>query len=149
MKKLFIAALLMVGMASSAQEKSESEKPKMEKLTAAQRNELHLKKLTLDLDLNANQQKEMQKIIAEQSAKRETAMAERKAKSDSKKLTAEERFAKKSQLLDEQIANKQKVKKILTAEQYAKWETLRENKRHANRQDFKKHKSNHDKQKDK
>lgn len=131
MKKLFIAALLVVGMTSFAQEKkARPERAKMEQMTPEQRNQLHLKKMTLELDLNASQQKEMSKIIAEQSAKREAKMAERKATKDSvKKLTSDEIFAKKSKMLDEQIVMKERVKKILTPEQYKKWDDMK-SKRH-------------------
>lgn len=45
MKKLFIAALLVVGMTSFAQErKGRPERSEMEQLTPEQRNQLHLKK---------------------------------------------------------------------------------------------------------
>jgi hypothetical protein len=39
----------------------------IEKLTPEQRNQLAIKKMTLELRLNDSQQKEMSKIIAEQS----------------------------------------------------------------------------------
>ncbi len=127
MKKLFIAAILVVGMTSFAQEKkARPERTQMEQMTPEQRNQLQLKKLTLELDLNASQQKEMSKIIAEQTAKREAKMAERKANKDSaKKLTSEELFAKKSQMLDEQIVMKERMEKILTPEQYKKWDDMK------------------------
>lgn len=132
MKKLFILALLVVGMTSFAQErKVRSERAKMEQMTPEQRNQLHLKKMTLELDLNASQQKEMSTVIAEQSTKREARMAERKATKDSakKQLTSDELFAKKSQMLDEQIVMKGKMKKILSADQYKKWDDMK-GKRH-------------------
>ena len=128
MKKLFIVALLVVGMTSFAQErKAKSERAQMEQMTVEQRNQLHLKKMTLELDLNDSQQREMSKIIAEQSTKREAKMAERKATKDSakKQLTSDERFAKKNQMLDEQIAMKERMKKILSADQYKKWDAMR------------------------
>ena len=133
MKKLFIAALLVVGMTSFAQErKATTERAKMEQMTPEQRNQLHLKKMTLELDLNASQQKEMSKVIAEQSNKREAKMAERKATKDSakKQLTADERFAKKNQMLDEQIVMKERMKKILSADQYKKWEDMKGKRHH-------------------
>ncbi len=132
MKKLFIVALLVVGMTSFAQErKARPERAKMEQMTPEQRNQLHLKKMTLELDLSTSQQKEMSKIIAEQSTKREARMAERRASKDSakKQLTADERFAKQSQMLDEQIVMKEKMKKILSADQFNKWDEMKE-KRH-------------------
>ena len=133
MKKLFIVALLVVGMTSFAQErKARPERAKMEQMTPEQRNQLHLKKMTLELDLNASQQKEMSKIIGEQSTKREARMAERKANKDSvkKQLTSDELFAKKSQMLDEQIVMKERMKKILSADQYKKWDEMKGKKQH-------------------
>lgn len=128
MKKLFIVALFVVGMTSFAQErKATIERAQMEQMTLEQRNQLHLKKMTLELDLNASQQKEMSKFIAEQSGKREARMAERKASKDpaKKQFTADERFAKKNQMLDEQILMKERMKKILSADQYKKWEDMK------------------------
>jgi Spy/CpxP family protein refolding chaperone len=132
MKKMIIAALLITGMVTFAQEtKPLKKRDQMEQLTPEQRNELRLKKMTLDLGLNASQQKEMSKIISEQSAKMEAAKAERKANADSdKKPTADERFAKQNKMLDEQIAMKERVKKILTPEQFEKWEKMKADKRH-------------------
>jgi hypothetical protein len=132
MKKMVIAALLMIGMTSFAQEKAPmAKKERMEEFTPEQRNELHLKRMTLKLGLNASQQKEMSKIIAEQSAKRESAKAERKAKGDAVKPTADERFANQNKRLDEQIAMNDRVKKILTPEQFDKWEKAKEHKKQA------------------
>ncbi len=131
MRKLILIALLAAGTASFAQEQPMAGKPKMEQLTPEQRNELRLKKMTLDLGLNASQQKDMAKLISEQSAKMEAAKAERKANAEKReKPTADERFAKKSQMLDEQIALNEKVKKILTPEQFGKWEKMKEDRHH-------------------
>lgn len=132
MNKLFIVALLVVGLTNLAQErKARPEKARMEQMTSEQRNQLHLKKMALDLDLSVSQKREMSKIIAEQSATRDARMAERKANRNSvkKQLIANERFAKKNQMLDEQIVMKERMKKILSADQYKKWEDMK-GKRH-------------------
>lgn len=138
MKKLIVAAILVVGMTAFAQVKKQPEaaaKP-MERLSVEQRSQLELKKLTLDLDLNAEQQLEMGKIITEHQAKREAKMKERDAnKKANTKPTADQMFAMKNQMLDEEIATKEKVKKILRPEQLQKWETIRQN-----RQEMRKHK---------
>ena len=128
MKKLIISALLIVGMAAFAQVKKERpERAEMEKLSPEQRNQLKLKKMTLELDLNSKQQEQMKQIITEQSTKKEAMMAEHKAKKDDlKKRTADERFAMKNKMLDEQIAMKAKMKKILSPEQFEKWDRLKE-----------------------
>ncbi|MDI1257284.1 MAG: hypothetical protein PSV16_14415 [Flavobacterium sp.] len=129
MKKLIAAALLIVGMTAFAQEKPEGPKKgdraAMAKLTPEQRSELHLKTLTLKLDLNASQQKEMGKIVAEMDAKREAMKAERIANKD-KKLTSDEIFAKKNKMLDEKIAMKERLKKILNDEQMDKFEKMQQ-----------------------
>ncbi|RZJ30685.1 MAG: hypothetical protein EOO48_04315 [Flavobacterium sp.] len=130
MKKLFIAALLMTGMASFAQDAPRAKNNKMEQMTPEQRNQLRMKKLTLELGLNASQQKEMGNLIAEQSTKMEAAKAERKANAAAnKQLTADERFARKNKMLDEQIAMNDRVKKILTPEQFEKWEKMKKHRR--------------------
>ena len=133
MKKLFFTALLMTGISLFAQENnSVRSSAKMEQLTPEQRNQLHLKKLTLDLDLTPSQQKEMEKLLAERNAKKQAAVAERKnSKNTAAKPSADERYAKRNQMLDEQIAFKQKVKKILNEKQYAKWEERKDAKRGA------------------
>jgi Spy/CpxP family protein refolding chaperone len=129
MKRLMIAALLIVGLSSFAQDNKVIEKrgnrTPMEKFTPEQRNQLMLKKMTLDLDLNAKQQEQMKQIIAEQSTKREAMKA--KQKENKQKPTADELFAMKNKMLDEQIATKNKMKTILSPEQFEKWNAAKEN----------------------
>ena len=145
MKKLMMIALLVFGLNSFAQDngKKANNQNDSEKMSVEQRNQLKLKKLTLDLSLTDSQQKEMSKIITEQSAKREAAIAQRKAdKEKGVKPTADERFAKENQMLDERIALKARVKKILNADQFEKWEKSNENKearfkQHAEKRDRK------------
>ncbi|OYX82247.1 MAG: hypothetical protein B7Y83_15410 [Flavobacteriales bacterium 32-34-25] len=132
MKKLITIALIAImGVSSYAQEKKDRPRRHdgnpMEKFTPEQRNELMLKKMTLDLDLNASQQKEMSKIIAEKSAKREAYLKDRKAKTE--KPTSDEIFKMKSKMLDEQIAMNGKMKKILSPEQFKKWDELKKHHR--------------------
>lgn len=130
MKKLIVLALLMVGVTSFAQErKPRKDRSEMEQLSPEQKNELQLKKMTLDLNLNEKQQKEMSAIIAETNAKREAQKANFMAmKEKGEKPTADERYAMKSSMLDEQIMVKQKVQKILDSKQFDKWEQLQQEK---------------------
>jgi hypothetical protein len=73
----------------------------------------------------------MSKIIAEKSAKREARMKEMKANKDSNtKPTSDEMFARKNRMLDEQIAMKERMKKILSAEQYKKWDEMKGKRHH-------------------
>lgn len=132
MKNLFMAAVLFVTLSTFAQQDKSIRKPadKTERLSSEQRQQLRLKEMTLKLDLNASQQKEMSKIIAEQDAKRETAKSEyRSAKEKGVKPTAEEKFARKNQRLDAQIAMQQRLKAILTPEQMKKWDDMKTDKK--------------------
>ena len=76
MKKLILAAVLVVSTLTFAQERGR----KGEKLTPEQQTELQVKKMTLELDLDAKQQKEVKAILLENAKKRDAKMAEMKAK---------------------------------------------------------------------
>nr|WP_315147895.1 hypothetical protein [uncultured Flavobacterium sp.] len=129
MKKLFVIALLMVGTTIFAQERNRKHQGnEMEQFTPVQQSQLMLKKMTLELDLNDSQQKEMSAIISDNVAKKEAMKAEMKAKKEKGvKPTNDERFAMHMKMLDEQIATKKRVEKILNAKQFEKWSTLKEN----------------------
>lgn len=127
MKKVFIVAVLAISLSSLAQDRKERHsKGAMEQMTPEQRNQLMVKKMTLDLDLNAKQQEQVGKIMAEQMAKMEKMKAERKAKMEDAKA---DRFEMANKMLDDQIEMKNKMKSILSADQYAKWESRREKNR--------------------
>lgn len=139
MKTLILAAVMMVGVAVTAQEKKDRPEP----MKPEQRVELRVKQMDLTLDLNDKQYSDIRKMMLERTKKAEAFKAERKANREAnKKLTSDERFAMKSKMLDERIAMKQEMKNILTAEQFTKWETMKKEKhskitkRHKN---FKKH----------
>ena len=81
MKKLFIAALLFVGIASFAQDGDMDQAPvreQRERLTPEQRNERQLKKITTELNLNTAQQEQVKLFIAERSSKSEKSREARK-----------------------------------------------------------------------
>ncbi len=121
MKKVIVAVLLVVGMTTFAQERGE----KRERLTPEQKVELQIKKLKLDLDLNDKQTADIKKIVVEQVKKRDAKRAEFDTKrTKDVKPTPEEMFQNKSQMLDEKIAMKAEMKKILNAEQYEKWQKI-------------------------
>ncbi len=124
MKKIFLILVLTIGLSTFAQD---GKRPEREKLSVVQRNELHLKKMVLDLDLTESQQKEMSKIIAEQSAKMEIAKAEHKSnKEKGIQPSADTRFENQKKRLDDEIATKQKVRKILNPNQFEKWEKMKQ-----------------------
>lgn len=129
MKKMFVFTVLMIGMASFAQEKpvvKKMDRAKMERLTPEQRNEQHLKKLTTDLGLNESQQKQMATLLSEQSAKREAKKVERE------KLMQ----AKRTERNEEMKAFDTKVKAILTPDQSKKWDEMKAEKREKAKEKF-------------
>lgn len=128
MKKLFIATMLFVGLASFAQDTEQNTaRDHKERMTPEERNEKQLKKMTSELNLDANQQTQIKQLLAERSAKAETFKEARKAKKESNvKLTAEERAALKKQMDEEVASNDAKMKAILNADQYKKWTSLQE-----------------------
>lgn len=120
-------ALLMVGITIFAQERNRRQQGnEMEQFTPEQRSELQVKKLTLELDLNESQQKDIKAFITDKNAKMETRKTAMKVmKEKGTKPTSDERFAMKSKMLDEQITNKKRMEKILNSKQLEKWSDLK------------------------
>nr|WP_321248263.1 hypothetical protein [uncultured Psychroserpens sp.] len=135
MKKLILIAIAFISLNAVAQDKKRehSKKDAKEKrelakdLSADEIATLGSKKMTLALDLSDKQQAQVKEILLEQATSRKQKMAEReKSKNDAnaKKPTKEERIKMMNSKLDNQIAMKQKMKTILTPEQYEKWENM-------------------------
>lgn len=130
MKKVISILVLLIGFNAMAQ------KRQMTNLSPEQVATLQTKKMTLALDLNEGQQTKIHQLNLENAKTRKAKMDERKkSKEDggTKKLSSDERFALKTQMLDNQIAQKKKIKSILTTEQFEKWEKMQHhkmNKRH-------------------
>ena len=131
MKKILIIAVALLALQATAQEQKKEQRNKGERshkmmnLSAEEAATLQTKKMTLHLDLNESQQKEINKINLENATKRKAMMAERKAKKESdemQKPTQEQRLKMEHAKLDHKIAMKAKMKNILNEEQFAKWE---------------------------
>ncbi len=138
MKKVLIMGLLFLGAMANAQPGPNDSKghqgerhEKMMDLTPQQRAELKTKQMTLHLDLTTSQQEKIQKLNESIEVKMD---AFRKECENGKELSQDERFAMKSNWLDEKIHQKQQLKTILTEDQFAKWEKQS------------KHRKSHDKQ---
>ena len=114
MKKLIVTIVLVISSLSFAQEKS--------KLSPEQQTELQVKKMTLDLDLDANQQKEIRTILLENAKKREA-----KKMALKEKMAKDEKFEMKIKMLGDKLKHKAQLKKILKPEQFQKWEQNQEN----------------------
>ena len=90
---------------------------------------LQTKKMTLHLDLNESQQKEIKKLNLENAISRETMMKAHKAQKESgnmEKPSKEARLKMMNDRLDHQIEMKATMKKILNADQFTKWEKSKE-----------------------
>jgi hypothetical protein len=124
MKKLIIVLIALVTISTQAQKKdgkAKSDRKEMLKdLSPEEMATLKTKKMTLRLDLNESQQREIKKINLE-NAKLRKSKREGRKDVDSKP-TKEERFKMMNERLDQQIATKKKMKNILNEVQYEKWE---------------------------
>lgn len=129
MKKLIIAALLLVSISSFAQEnqgnKVKPGKGNKDMKSPEGRAEARLKKMTSELNLDANQQVQMKQIILDQSAKMEAMKAERMANNDAKP-SKEERKAEKAKRVQESAAMDANVKAILNPTQFLKYKEIEE-----------------------
>ncbi|WP_242130534.1 hypothetical protein [Aestuariivivens marinum] len=126
MKKFLLIALAIASLQVVAQEqKKEGPKyqDKMMKLSAEEMATLQTKKMTLHLDLNDKQQKEIYVINLENAKLRKTHMEARKAKRQAgEKPSQEERVSMMNAQLDRKIEIKKKMKTILSEDQFTKWE---------------------------
>ncbi|WP_299800782.1 hypothetical protein [uncultured Maribacter sp.] len=124
MKKILMAILVMATISVTAQDHNmKGKRGNMKDLSPEQAATLQTKKMTLALDLNESQQSKIKTILTEDATARKAKMEERKAnKEDVKKvLTADEKYAMQNERLDHQIARKEQMKSILNTDQYEKW----------------------------
>lgn len=128
MRKIAITVMLFVAVATMAQERQHHHRSYMKDLTPEQMATLQTKKMTLALDLSKAQQSQLKKLFTENAKLRKEKMKMRKAKKENG-TTSEERYAMQNQRLDHLIAQKSEMKKILSQEQYEKWEKAHHGKR--------------------
>ncbi|HQF48473.1 hypothetical protein C3L50_13420 [Flavobacterium alvei] len=123
MKKLIIAALLVIGISSFAQENQPEKKgnngQQRERMTPEQRNQASLDRMTTELKLDAKQQEQIKPILAEQTAKLQ-AMRDQRMNGGAKEMTADERKAMQQKRQEERTITENKLKAILTPEQFKK-----------------------------
>lgn len=150
MKKLILIALAFVTLQATAQEQKRDHKKEsaFKTFTAEEVATIQTKKMTLLLDLDASQQREIQKINLEKATARKAHIEARKAKkenSTNEKPSKEDRVSKINKMLDAKIANKAKMKQLLNAKQYAKWEKAQSkmDKHHKRKNQKKSHKGEH------
>ena len=132
MKKLagITVIVMLMSISINAQHKNNKQQRKGSDFTVEQKATLKVKQMTLDLDLNASQQKEVYAIVKTNAEDREKAMTERKENKENKvEMTSDQKFEMQNSRLDKMIAHKTAMKTILTKDQYAKWEENRNSKK--------------------
>lgn len=143
MKKIIgiTVLVLMLSLTMNAQ----SKKGGMQKgsdMTTEQKATLQAKKMALRLDLDANQQKDIEKFFLKSNQEFENDRAAFREKRQSGELTADEKFAFENSRLERQKAHKTEMKKVLNKEQYTKWEeTMMGRSKNARSESFKRNKS--------
>lgn len=127
MRKLIVIVLMMVGTILLAQGRSGQQRgDQKSQLSSEQKSNLMVKKLTLALSLSEVQQKDIKNLIAENIVNREAQRAEMKTMSlKGTTPSSDERYSFKMKRLDQKIATKNKIEKILTPMQLEKWYNLK------------------------
>lgn len=122
MRKLVVVALLVVGMTTFAQVGKKRGEGK-DKLPPEQRVEKQVEKMSKDLSLNEKQTAQIKELLTKENAERQAKKADMEAKkADGTKPTAEERKDMKAKMDEKITIHKAEMKKILTADQYSKWD---------------------------
>lgn len=122
MKKIIVLIALMVMTVTQAQEGRQGQRgERMKDVSPQEMATVQSKKLTLALDLSDQQEKDVYQILFKQAEKRK---ANKLSREDREKLTDEQKKEARLKMLDEKIAVKRSMKKILNNDQYAEWEKM-------------------------
>ncbi len=138
MKKLVSIFSLVIAftLTAEAQKKKIDKTPKF---TIEQNTELAVKQMTLALDLSEKQQSQIRPLFKNQAKKKEAAMNKRtEMRKNRSKPSTDEIYKMKIAFLDNQIAMKNNMKKILNKEQFEKYEKMTANKKKKEKQKMEK-----------
>ena len=150
MKRLLVLVLLLTAFSITAQngprhQRGQHDKGHMEMLKDLSPEEaatLKTKKMVLDLNLSEAQQNEIYALNLKNARERQAKRAEMQKKRDGNegvKPSKEEKLKSLNSRLDNQIAHKKNMQKVLNKEQFEKWE--RHAKQGQNKRKMKKHRS--------
>ncbi|WOI23041.1 hypothetical protein [Nonlabens ulvanivorans] len=122
MKKIIVLIALMAMTVAQAQQGRKGDQGEKKKdVTPQEMATVQSKKLTLALDLSDQQEKEVYQVLFKQAEKRE---ANKISREDREKLSDDQKKEARLKMLDEKIAVKRNMKKILNNDQYAEWEKM-------------------------
>lgn len=125
MKNVMIAIALLFSLSLAAQGGPRGKHGKrmaQTDLSIEQRAILQSKKMTLMLDLSSGQQKKVEKILVDQFQSKKEMQSRRKTMSDSLAVPdPDQRFEQMNARLEAQIAFQNRMKEVLSEEQYSIW----------------------------
>lgn len=115
--------MMLIAVSAFSQQKEIAQKDKVEKsekikMSAQERATIASKKMALALDLTEAQRLEVEKLHLERIQEREGIMKERQKL---RKKNSAKRISRVNAKLDKQLAHSEKMKSILTEEQYNQW----------------------------
>tara|TARA_R100000935_G_C2819306_1_gene158921 strand:+ start:1105 stop:1542 length:438 start_codon:yes stop_codon:yes gene_type:complete len=125
MKKIILILTLMLSISAFAQEKKQERKQvhKMDRveMTADEMATLRTKRMALKLDLTTAQQASLKTLFTEQASYQKTMQAQHREMKKDTAAMRKNRFAMKNSRLDHQKEMQDKIRAILTPEQYETW----------------------------
>jgi outer membrane receptor for ferrienterochelin and colicin len=135
MRTLVIILIALIGFNLGAQNNRQGNKHRQHKieqsqLSPEQQADLKSKKMALALDLNEAQKQKIYDLELTKARERKEFQAKRQAENQE---TMNGRYERQTARLDRQIAYKGSLKKILSKEQFEKWEKMNHKRRGNNK----------------
>ena len=124
MKKIIVLSILCTLSLSAFSQKNFQKGKKLESLSADQIATLQTKKMTLHLDLNLKQQHDIFNIMLEEikfKRNKKSEMQQQRSETNNE-LSSDEIFEIMNDKLDHQIAFNNKIKTILSKDQFSMWQ---------------------------
>ena len=129
MKKLIIAAVFAFTTIAFSQQSTEQAK-NFEKKSPAERVEKQLQKMTADLNLDDKQVVVVRELLTSQATKRQEKFDSYKQQKEAQALISrDDRKLLGAEMKQNQAELKERMKAVLNADQYAKWEKNRDEQR--------------------
>ncbi len=126
MKSLIYIAILLFSINTVAQ-KPAKDRGMRQNFTPEQQAELQTKRMALNLDLSQKQIAEIKKLQLKRVGERKTNRALRdNQRGTGNRPTQEEMFTRNTKRLDTQLEHQKELRKILSEQQYSKWEKLKD-----------------------
>lgn len=137
MKKNILAFVLLICIAFTSNAQKHQRKHQQHQkpeFTVEQHTTLAVKKMTLALDLTESQQEKMHPLLLVVSTNKQK-MKDKRKENEGKRpeISSDELYAKMIVKLDKKIAFQEKVKKILTKDQYQQWRKMHAHKKNKNK----------------